>query len=285
MDDADRVCRLPDDDWQDYDVTYAAETKKRSETLLLSYACAHCSTMITMIDTEMEDLPLRKFDDSRVIDSLYTANRVTNYIYEGVAPGTDCKEAATSTMDQEMIMRWPPFKVRINEGCYERRFRMACAVCKRPFGYQVVTEDTPLAKNSRTYNAREKFAPFKRCTFVMPSKLKLINIRQDRNKVYNYKKSTTDRGKTATTTVSTIEKDAAEVEDYDKAFSFHTNIGIIKNEMKKRGVIKRKLLRVEDDEEVVDAETGLKLRAKETPGGETKRRKDRGTLGVDSQFV
>merc|ERR1712127_827934 len=116
MDDADRVCRLPDDDWQDYDVTYAAEVKKRSESLLLSYACVHCSTMIAMVDTEMEDLPLRKFDDARVIDSLYNANRVTNYIYEGVAPGSKGKRAVTVDMDQEKIMRWPPFKIKINEG-------------------------------------------------------------------------------------------------------------------------------------------------------------------------
>ena len=35
MDDADRVCRLPDDDWQDYDTTYAAEVKTKKEGILL----------------------------------------------------------------------------------------------------------------------------------------------------------------------------------------------------------------------------------------------------------
>lgn len=38
MDDADRVCRLPDDEWQDYDTTYASEIKQKREALLLSYS-------------------------------------------------------------------------------------------------------------------------------------------------------------------------------------------------------------------------------------------------------
>jgi len=282
MDDADRVCRLPDDDWQDYDVSFASEIKKKSETLLLSYACNHCDTMLCLIDQQLEDLPLRKFDETRVVDGLYNANKFKNFKIEGV--GEDGKPAEANR-DSEHIMRWPPFRVTINEGCFERRFRMACKVCSRPFGYRIVTEDTGIAKFAKNQKEVHQFAPFDRLTFVNPNKIKIINLRTDRAKIYAYKKSTTDRGKTATTTVSTIEKDAAEVEDTDKAFSYHTNIAIIKNEMQKRGVIKRKLKRVEEEEEIIDDQTGMRLGISATPGCEAKRRKDRGTLGVDSEFV
>lgn len=280
MDDADRVCRLPDDDWQDYDVSYASEIKKRSETLLLTYACGHCESMLCLIDQQLEDLPLRKFDDMRVVDGLYNANKFQNFKIEGVGPDGNPAEA---NRDSEQIMRWPPFRVKINEGCYERRFRMTCSVCSRPFGYRIVTEDSIISKYGK--QKQHKFAPFDRLTFVNPSKIKIINLRTDKAKIYAYKKSTTDRGKTATTTVSTIEKDAAEVEDTDKAFSYHTNIAIIKNEMHKRGVIKRKLKRVEEEEEIIDDQTGLRLGSSAIPGCESKRRRDRGTLGLDSEQV
>lgn len=281
MDDADRVCRLPDDEWQDYDISYASEIKKKSEALLLSYACINCDTMLCLIDQQMEDLPLRKSDESRVVDGLYNANKFQNFKIEGVGPDGKPAEAQR---DSEQIMRWPPFKVRVNEGCYERRFRMACKTCARPFGYRMVTEDSQISKFGKA--KQHPYSPFDRLTFVMPSKLKIINLRTDRAKIYTFKKSTTDRGKTATTTVSTIEKDAAEVEQSDQAFAFHTNIAIIKNEMHKRGVIKRKLQRVEEEEEIFDEQTGLRLGMKDVgDGSDTKRRRDRGTLGVDSEQV
>lgn len=161
---------------------------------------------------------------------------------------------------------------------------MACKTCARPFGYRMVTEDSQISKFGKA--KQHPYSPFDRLTFVMPSKLKIINLRTDRAKIYTFKKSTTDRGKTATTTVSTIEKDAAEVEQSDQAFAFHTNIAIIKNEMHKRGVIKRKLQRVEEEEEIFDEQTGLRLGMKDVgDGSDTKRRRDRGTLGVDSEQV
>ena len=83
MDDADRVCRLPDDDWQDYDTTYASEIKTRKEGLLLSYCCKRCNTIILLIDQPVEDLPLRKLDRCRVVDALYNANKLTNFLTEG----------------------------------------------------------------------------------------------------------------------------------------------------------------------------------------------------------
>lgn len=280
MDDADRVCRLPDDDWQDYDVSYASEIKKKSEALLLSYACNNCDTLLCLIDQQLEDLPLRKFDETRVVDALYNANKFSNFKVEGQAPDGYPKEAKKDT---ENIMRYPPFRIKRNEGCYERRFRLSCRTCHRPFAYRMVTEDSAIAKYCKS--KVDKHAPFDRLTFVNPSRIKIINLRTDRAKIYTFKKSTTDRGKTATTTVSTIEKDAAEVESYDKAFNYHTNIAIIKNEMTKRGVIKRKLRRVEEEDEIIDEQTGMRLGVSATPGSESKRRRDRGTLGVDSENI
>lgn len=280
MDDADRVCRLPDDDWQDYDVSYASEIKKKSESLLLSYACNNCDTMLCLIDQQLEDLPLREFDQTRVIDALYNANKFSNCIIEGINEKGFPEEAKP---DNENILRWQPFKVKRNNACYERRFRMSCRICNQAFGYRLVTEDSIISKFAKSKT--NQHAPFDRLTFVSPAKIKIINLRTDRAKIYAFKKSTTDRGKTATTTVSTIEKDAAEVETYDKAFNYHTNVAIIKNEMNKRGVIKRKLRRVEEDEEVIDEATGMRLGVSATPGGDTKRRRDRGTLGVDSENV
>ena len=93
MDDADRVCRLPDDEWQDYDISYASEIKKKSEALLLSYACINCDTMLCLIDQQMEDLPLRKSDESRVVDGLYNANKFQNFKIEGVGPDGKPAEA------------------------------------------------------------------------------------------------------------------------------------------------------------------------------------------------
>merc|ERR1712080_107494 len=131
-----------------------------------------------------------------------------------------------NTSDTEHIMRYPPFKVGIGQGAYERRFRLSCNVCYCPFGYRIVTEDSSIAKFSKS--KVNKYAPFDRLTFVNPKKIKIINLKTDKVKLYSFKKSTTDRGKTATTTVSTIEKDDVEVEQFDTAYSYHMNVAIKK---------------------------------------------------------
>lgn len=272
MDDADRVCRLPDDDWQDYDTTYAAEVKTKKEGILLSYCCKRCNTIILLVDQPIDDLPLRYLDRVRVVDSLYNANKLTNFLLEGSGPGGKPK---INKMDAERVMLYPPFKVKINEGCYERRFRMVCSKCGKAIGYKVVTEDSALAKfnKARIYS----FEPFDRLTYINPKFLKLVNKEIDRAKEFVVSKQTTDRGKTATTTVSTIEKDEQDVEQHQILESYHKNIAIMKNELSKRGAIKRKMVGEEQDEEMMN-------RLEQTVG-KTARREARGTLGIDSTNI
>lgn len=100
-----------------------------------------------------------------------------------------------------------------------------------------------------------------------------VNARGETSVEFAFKKYTVDKGKSATTTVSTIEKDAEEVEQYNVDESFHKNIAIIRSEMKKRGVIRRKLKMEDDDEWVLEAE------------GTKRSRMTRGTLGIDSTQV
>jgi len=271
MDDADRVCRLPDDEWQDYDTTYASEIKQRREALLLSYACKHCETTLFLVDQAMEDLPMRQLDRTRVVDALYNANKFTNNVLEGFGPHGKPVETAP---DAEKIMRYPPFRVKVNEGCYERRFRISCNNCGKPFAYRLITEDSTLAKFSKC--KIHSFAPFDRLTFVNGARVKLINSESDKSKEYSYKKQTTDRGKTATTTVSTIEKDEQDVEQHQILESYHKNVALIKHEMRKRSSIKRKI--------------GIEVQGldpDEIDGGATvlRSKRERGTLGLDSMLV
>lgn len=279
MDDADRVCRLPDDDWQDYDTTYASEIKTRKEGLLLSYCCKRCNTIILLIDQPVEDLPLRKLDRCRVVDALYNANKLTNFLTEGYGPGG---KPMLSKMDAEHVMRYPPFKVKINEGCYERRFRLVCSTCGKAFGYRVVTEDSQLAKfnKARTYN----YEPFERLTYISPKYIELVNKESERAKEFIVNKQTTDRGKTATTTVSTVEKDEQDVEQHQILESYHKNIAIMKNELQKRGAIKRKMAGGGEEPEYRDPGIDEVLAM---TGGKTARRGDGtqrrgGTLGIDA---
>lgn len=160
MDDADRVCRLPDDEWQDYDTTYASEIKTKKEGLLLSYCCKRCDTIIFLVDQPIEDLPLRKLDRVRVIDALYNASKFSNFAIEGCGPGGKPK---INKMDAEKVMLYPPFNVKINEGCYERRFRVVCSKCGKAIGYRVVTEDSALAKFSKARKWNHE--PFNRLTY------------------------------------------------------------------------------------------------------------------------
>jgi len=272
MDDADRVCRLPDDEWQDYDTTYASEIKTKKEGLLLSYSCKRCDTIIFLVDQPIEDLPLRKLDRVRVIDALYNASKFSNFAIEGCGPGGKPK---INKMDAEKVMLYPPFNVKINEGCYERRFRVVCSKCGKGIGYRVVTEDSALAKFSKA--RKWNYEPFNRLTYVNPRFLQLVNQETDRAKEFVFSKQTTDRGKTATTTISTIEKDEQDVEQHQILESYHKNIAIMKNELSKRGSIKRKMGGEDLDEET--------LAALEQTGGKTARRENRGTLGIDSTNV
>jgi len=272
MEDASQVMRLPDDDWQDYDTTYASEVKTKKEGLLLSYCCKRCETIILLVDQPVEDLPLRRLDRVRVIDALYNASKFSNFVIEGRGPGGVPK---VNKMDAERVMLYPPFNVKINEGCYERRFRISCSKCGKAVGYRVVTEDSQLAKYSKA--KKWNYEPFNRLTYVNPRFLTLVNQQTERAKDFVFSKQTTDRGKTATTTISTIEKDEQDVEQHQILESYHKNIAIMKNELSKRGAIKRKMAGEDVDEET--------LAALEQTVGKTARRENRGTLGIDSTNV
>lgn len=160
MDDADRVLRLPDDDWQDYETSFASENKNLKETLLLSYACKKCKTGLFLVDSELSELPLRPLDKTRVIDALYNANKFTNFNFEGIGPSG---KPEITQIDTEFISRFPPFKVTVAKGAYERRFRMSCSECGAPFGYRLLTDDHPLAQ--RTEVDYHKYEPFRRLSF------------------------------------------------------------------------------------------------------------------------
>jgi len=123
------------------------------------------------------------------------------------------------------------------------------------------------------------YAPFDRLTYIAPRFVHLLNKEADKSKAFVFKKQTTDRGKTATTTVSTIEKDEQDVEQHQILESYHKNIAIMKNELNKRGAIKRKMVKADDPA------TEALMASLEQTVGKTMRRENRGTLGIDSTNV
>ena len=182
------------------------------EKPLYTYYCL-CGQMILILDCVLEKLPLRRRNNSRVLDKSKHAHRISNV------------EA-----DEAVYIRW-------TDGI-ELQFREKCSRCSLPIYYRHSEKDTNVRFIFKGALVAESESSYKTNIYKQMDKPKEVKL----------VKHTTNQGKFSSVTVSTMDEDEDALEAREIADSYAANAKVIQKQLERKGMTgKRQSLQTVDD--------------------------------------
>ncbi|OTF82728.1 UPF0428 protein CXorf56-like protein [Euroglyphus maynei] len=184
------------------------------DTNLLVYDCV-CGQMCLIINQPLETLPLRKRDESRILD------QQKDFIF---------KFYALDATNEDLI--------QISyENHFERRFLRRCPRCRLPVGYQ--QEISPkinvfLLRGSLLERSKVTSSSSSNHHHHHQSQRKSTSNEQ--NKIFITKK---EMGKFSSVTVSTVDEEEDEIEAREVADSYAANARIIEQQLERKRMLNK----------------------------------------------
>lgn len=185
------------------------------DTNLLVYDCV-CGQMCLIINQPLETLPLRKFDESRILD------QQKEFIY---------KFYALDATDEDLIQI-------SHENQFERRFLRRCPRCRLPVGYQqeISQQQSQQSTKMIVFLIRGSLLVRSRVSGTSNHYQNHRKSTNEQNKIFITKK---EMGKFSSVTVSTVDEEEEEIEAREVADSYAENARIIERQLERKRMLNK----------------------------------------------
>lgn len=232
------------------------------DTNLLVYDCI-CGQMCLIINQPLETLPLRKRDESRILD------QQKEFIY---------KFYALDATDEDLI------QISYKDH-FERRFFRRCPRCHLAVGYQQeISQQTQLASKMIVFLMRGSLLERSKVTSSGSSnhnhrhhqnqRKSTSSSSNEQNKIFITKK---EMGKFSSVTVSTVDEEEEEIEAREIADSYAANARIIERQLERKRMLNKPNTDVSATTTTISPEDNSELLPVEM-------KKPKGTL-IDKNFL